>query len=182
MDKEELLDLQTLCIFVIIGAALTMLLRAIVSAGKSKTTTKLKVIRKSVPSSVALNDALDKLNETVRILQHNLGDEAPGRHDPQGARFYIAYLIGVSRQVAVMNQIAYGPAIETPVRMEMIRLGISGKSHGQAIAKLLASDEGQQGLIAGEMDGADACDPNFDGPYFARILSYFSDAQVRGPR
>ena len=92
MYKEELLDLQTLCIFVIIGAALTMLLRAIVSAGKSKTTTKLKVIRKSVPSSVALNDALDKLNETVRILQHNLGDEAPGRHDPQGARFYICLL------------------------------------------------------------------------------------------
>jgi len=68
------------------------------------------------------------------------------------------------------------------VRMEMIRLGISGKSHGQAITKLLASDEGQQGLIAGEMDGADACDPNFDGPYFARIMSYFTDAQVRGPR
>jgi len=182
IDQEELLDLQILCIFIITGAALMMLLRAIVTAGKPKIPSPRNIIGKSVADSVGLDDALDKLNETVRILQHNLGDEAPGRHDPHGARFYIAYMIGVTRQVAVMNQIAYGPAIETPVRMEMIRLGIRGGSHDEAMAMLLASDEGQQGLIAGEMDGADACDRNYNGPYFARILSYFTDAQVRGPR
>jgi hypothetical protein len=176
-------DLQTLCIVVILGAAVFMLVRAMFVAGKSEP----RVVRtssssKPLPGAFALNDALDKLNETVRILQDGLGEQAPGRADPSGRRFYIAYLVGIAREIAKMNRVAYGPALETPIRMEMIRLGIGVGASSEIMARLIASEEGQQGLVAGEMDGVDACDPDFNGTYFARILSYFTDAQVRGPR
>ncbi|MBO6519435.1 MAG: hypothetical protein JJ900_00980 [Rhodospirillales bacterium] len=176
------MDLQTVCIVAILAAMIAMLVRAMLNAGKARTKVKKRAVSKPPPGAFALDDALDKLNETVRILQRDLGDQAPGRNDPGGLRFYIAYLVGVAREIAKMNKIAYGPALETPIRMEMIRHGISSSTGGDAMARLLASDEGQQGLIAGEMDGVDACDPNYDGPYFARILSYFTDAEVRGPR
>lgn len=174
------MDLQTLCIVVILAAMVWMLVRALLAAGKPKRHAKRTAA--PPPGAFALDDALDKLNETVRILQNDLGEQAPGRGDPSGLRFYIAYLVGIAREIARMNKIAYGPALETPIRMEMIRHGISASSGSDVMARILASDEGQQGLIAGEMDGADACDPNFDGVYFMRVLSYFTDAQVRGPR
>ncbi len=173
------MDLQTLCIVIILTAMVMMLMRALLAAGKTRKRPKRVA---PPPGAFALDDALDKLNETVRILQRDLGEQAPGRSDPSGLRFYIAYLVGVAREIARMNKIAYGPALETPIRMEMIRLGITGSSGGDVMARILASDEGQQGLIAGEMDGADACDPDYSGGYFTRILSYFTDAQVRGPR
>lgn len=176
------MDLQTLCIVVILGAAVLMLVRAMFEAGKTAPRVNRRAASKPLPGAFALDDALDKLNETVRILQHALAEQAPGRADPSGRRFYIAYLVGIAREIAKMNKIAYGPALETPIRMEMIRLGIGVGASREIMARLIASDEGQQGLIAGEMDGADACDPNFSGTYFARILSYFTDAQVRGPR
>lgn len=174
------MDLQTLCIVIILGAVVAMLVRAIFAAGMDKANALKK--SKPLPGAVALDDALDKLNETVRIVQQNLGDKAPGRRDPSGARFYIAYLVGIAREIAKMNQIAYGPALETPIRMEMIRLGISGKDTGETIARLLASDEGEHGLVAGEMDGGEACDPAFKGEYFSRIRTYFQDTPVRGQR
>lgn len=184
------MDLQTLCIVVILAAMVTMLVRALLAAGKSharaggksRSAGRKRQAAKPLPGAFALDDALDKLNETVRILQRDLGDQAPGRSDPSGLRFYIAYLVGIGREIAKMNKIAYGPALETPIRMEMIRHGISGGNGSDVMARILASDEGQQGLIAGEMDGADACDPDYTGEYFVRILSYFTDAQVRGPR
>lgn len=176
------LDLQTLCIVVILAGVITMLVRAMMTAGTSRTKARRRTVSKPPPGVFALDDGLDKLNETIRILQRDLGDQAPGRNDPGGLRFYIAYLVGIAREIARMNKIAYGPALETPIRMEMIRHGISSSGSGDAMARLLSSDEGQQGLIAGEMDGVDACDPNYEGPYFGRILSYFTDAQVRGPR
>jgi len=176
------LDLQTLCIVVILAGVITMLARAMLNAGKTRARMKRRTISKPPPGAFALDDALDKLNETIRILQRDLGDQAPGRQDPAGLRFYIAYLVGIAREIARMNKIAYGPALETPIRMEMIRHNISSTGGSDALARILGSDEGQQGLIAGEMDGADACDPGYDGPYFGRILSYFTDAQVRGPR
>ncbi len=174
------MDLQTLCIVVILAAMVWMLMRALLAAGRPRK--RRKAAAAPPPGAFALDDALDKLNETVRILQRDLGEQAPGRSDPSGLRFYIAYLVGVAREIARMNKIAYGPALETPIRMEMIRHGISASSNSDVMARILASDEGQQGLIAGEMDGADACDPNYSGTYFVRILSYFTDAQVRGPR
>jgi hypothetical protein len=146
-------DLQTLCIVIILTAMVMMLMRALLAAGKTRKRPKRVA---PPPGAFAL--------------------------DPSGLRFYIAYLVGVAREIARMNKIAYGPALETPIRMEMIRLGITGSSGGDVMARILASDEGQQGLIAGEMDGADACDPDYSGGYFTRILSYFTDAQVRGPR
>lgn len=176
------MDLQTLCIVVILAAMVTMLVRALLNAGNTRAKSRRPKAAKPLPGAFALDDALDKLNETIRILQRDLGDQAPGRSDPSGLRFYIAYLVGIAREIAKMNRIAYGPALETPIRMEMIRHGISGGNGNDVMARILASDEGQQGLIAGEMDGADACDPDYSGAYFARILSYFTDAQVRGPR
>ena len=176
------MDLQTLCIVVILAAMVWMLVRALFAAGNTRSKAKRRPASKPLPGAFALDDALDKLNETVRILQHDLGEQAPGRSDPSGLRFYIAYLVGVAREIARMNKIAYGPALETPIRMEMIRHGITASTGSDVMARILASDEGQQGLIAGEMDGADACDPDYKGTYFMRILSYFTDAQVRGPR
>ena len=176
------MDLQTLCIVIILGAAVWMLVRAMIAAGRTNAMGQKRPAKKAPAGALALNDALDKLNETVRILQQGLGDQAPGRNDPSGRRFYIAYLVGIAREIAKMNRVAYGPALETPIRMEMIRLGIGIGAGSEIMARLMASDEGQQGLIAGEMDGLDACDPIFTGPYFARILSYFTDAEVRGPR
>ena len=176
------MDLQTLCIFVILAAMVTMLVRALLNAGNNRAKSRRPKAAKPLPGAFALDDALDKLNETIRILQRDLGDQAPGRSDPSGLRFYIAYLVGVAREIAKMNKIAYGPALETPIRMEMIRHGRSGGNGNDVMVRILASDEGQQGLIAGEMDGADACDPDYSGTYFARILSYYTDAQVRGPR
>ena len=176
------MDLQTLCIVIILGAAVWMLVRAMIAAGRTNAMGRKRTANKAPAGALALNDALDKLNETVLILQQGLGDQAPGRNDPSGRRFYIAYLVGIAREIAKMNRVAYGPALETPIRMEMIRLGIGIGAGSEIMARLMASDEGQQGLIAGEMDGLDACDRTFTGPYFARILSYFTDAEVRGPR
>jgi hypothetical protein len=111
-----------------------------------------------------------------------LGDDAPGRRNPDGGRFYIAYLIGISREIARMNKVAYGPALETPIRMELIRLGMDGTDSSDAMVRIMRSEEGQHGLAAGELDGAEACHPNFQGEYFSRIQSYFADSKVRGQR
>ena len=78
-----------------------------------------------------------------------------------------------------MNGIAYGPRLETPVRMEMIRLGIvSGAAKTDVLARILASDEGYAGLSAGEADGRDACDARFSGPYFSRVYERFTNTAV----
>lgn len=158
-----------------------MLVRAIMSNGKSGSKSASKS-RKPPPSAFALDDALDKINETIRILQQMLGDRAPGRRNPDGGRFYIAYLVGITREIARMNKVAYGPALETPIRMELIRLGLDGTDSTDAMIRIMRSEEGQHGLTAGEMDGAEACHPNFKGDYFSRIESYFSDSKVRGQR
>ncbi len=167
------MDLQTLCIIVIIGGAIAMLVRATASAAKRPTVQRHRLPKETI----ALDDALGKVNETVRIVQELLGTRAPGRRDPGGTRFYIAYLIGVAREIAKMNGVAYGPALETPIRMEMIRLGIA-EGGPEALARLLASEEGENGLASGELDGRDACAGNYAGPYFARIQSYFESAAV----
>lgn len=176
------MDLQTLCIFVILASIVGMLVRAIVSAGRKPVKRVSRVQRRTPGGAFALDDALDKLNETIRIIHDGLGERTPGRHDPEGARFYIAYLTGIAREIAKMNHVAFGPALETPIRMEVIRLNLDGKSASDAMARLLASDEGQQGLAAGELDGVEACDPNYRGGYFSRIQSYFNDVEVRGQR
>lgn len=176
------LDPQTLCIVAILTGVVALLMRAIMAAGKVRARPVKRMIKRPPAGAFALDDALDKLNETIRILHDTLGPRAPGRRDPEGARFYIAYLIGIAREIAKMNRIAYGPALETPVRMELIRLGMQSQGSGEAIARILSLDEGQQGLAAGELDGVDACNPSYRGPYFARIQSYFTDVQVRGPR
>ncbi len=177
------MDLQTLSIVLILGGVVAMLVRTMLAAGRRRAKPRqVRKIKRPSGGAFALDDALDKLNETIRILDDTLAERAPTRGDAEGARFYAAYLVGVAREVARMNRIAYGPALETPIRMELIRLGLSGNSSGDALARILATDEGQQGLIAGEMDGVEACDPDFRGTYFARIQTYFTDAQVRGPR
>jgi len=177
------LDLQTFCIVVILGGIVFMLVRTMLAAGRKRAKPRqVQKIKRPSGGAFALDDALDKLNETIRILDETLADRAPTRGDAEGARFYVAYLVGVAREIARMNRIAYGPALETPIRMELIRFGISGGSTGDALARILATDEGQQGLTAGEMDGVEACNPDFRGTYFARIQTYFTDAQVRGPR
>lgn len=158
-----------------------MLVRAIMSNGKSRSKST-KGAHKPPPGAFALDDALDKINETVRILQQTLGERMPGRRNPDGGRFYIAYLIGITREIARMNKVAYGPALETPVRMELIRLGLDGTDSTEAIVRIMRAEEGQHGLAAGEMDGAEACNPNFKGDYFSRIQSYFADSKVRGKR
>lgn len=177
------MDLQTLCIFLILAGVVVMMVRAIVAAGRKPQTKSVRVRKKMPSAAFALDDALDKVNETIRILQDTLGTYAPGRHDPEGAKFYIAYLTGITHEIAKMNRVPYGPALETPIRMEIIRLGISGNTGGSdALSRVLATDSGQQGYAAGELDGIDACDPDFRGTYFSRIQTYFADAQVRGPR
>jgi len=165
-------DLQTLCIVIIIGGAVAMLVRAVSTAAKRPQARR----RRRAPATLALDDALGKLNETIRIIQSMPDVRSPGRHDPAGTRFYIAYLVGIAREVAKMNGVAYGPALETPVRMEIIRLGVPGGA--DAMRRLLATDEGANGLAAGELDGAEACAPNGRGPYFQRIRSYFADVSV----
>jgi hypothetical protein len=175
------LDLQTLCIVVILASVVTMLVRAIMSNGKSRSKSS-KGRHKPPPGAFALDDALDKINETIRILQQLLGDRAPGRRNPDGGRFYIAYLVGVTREIARMNKVAYGPAVETPIRMELIRLGLDGTDSSEAMVRIMRSEEGQHGLAAGEMDGTEACHPEFKGEYFSRIQSYFVDSKVRGQR
>lgn len=176
------MDPQTLCIVAILTGVVAMLLRAILAAGKQRPLPAKRMVKRAPAAAFALDDALDKLNETIRILHDTLGPRSPGRRDPEGARFYIAYLVGIAREIAKMNRVAYGPALETPVRMELIRLGMNAQGGGEAIARILSLDEGQQGLAAGEMDGAEACNPSYRGAYFARIQTYFTDAQVRGPR
>lgn len=176
------MDLQTLCIVLILAGVAAMMIRAIVTAGRKPAPKTVRMRRRHPSAAFALDDALDKLNETIRILQDTLGDRAPNRRDPDGARFYIAYLGGIAREIAKMNRVPYGPALETPIRMEIIRLGLGGSGAGDAMARILASDAGQQGLAAGELDGIEACDPNFRGTYFARIQTYFTDVEVRGPR
>lgn len=158
-----------------------MLVRAIMSNGKSRSRL-VKGGRKPPPGAFALDDALDKVNETIRILQQTLGERLPGRRNPEGGRFYIAYLVGITREIARMNKVAYGPALETPIRMELIRLGIDGTDSSDTMIRIMRSEEGQHGLTAGEMDGAEACHPNFKGDYFSRIQSYFADSKVRGKR
>lgn len=177
------MDLQTLCIFLILAGVVAMLVRAIFAAGKKPKAQAVRTTKKLPSAAFALDDALDKVNETIRILQDTLGNYAPGRHDPDGAKFYIAYLTGITHEVAKMNRVPYGPALETPIRMEVIRLGLDGHSGGGgAMSRILLSESGQQGLAAGELDGIEACDPNFRGAYFSRIQTYFADAEVRGPR
>ena len=176
------MDLQTLCIVVILAGVLTMLVRAIMAAGQKRSQPAKRSTKRPPPGAFALDDALDKVNETIRILGESMGEHAPSRRDPDGARFYIAYLTGIAREVAKMNRVAYGPALETPIRMELIRLGMDGNNSNESMARLLATDEGQQGLVAGEMDGAEACNPNYRGEYFSRIRSYFTDTRVRGSR
>lgn len=161
---------------------MTMLVRAIMSSGKSRSKAAKKSSRRPPPGAFALDDALDKVNETIRILQQMLGNRSPGRRNPDGARFYIAYLVGIAREIARMNKVAYGPALETPIRMELIRLGLDGTDSTDAMTRIMRSEEGQQGLAAGELDGAEACHPNFKGEYFSRIGSYFSVHKVRGQR
>ena len=175
------MDLQTLCIVVILASVVTMLVRAMLNNAKPRSKS-VAGNRKPPPGAFALDDALDKINETIRILQHMLGDDAPGRRNPDGGRFYIAYLIGISREIARMNKVAYGPALETPIRMELIRLGMDGTDSSDAMVRIMRSEEGQHGLAAGELDGAEACHPNFQGEYFSRIQSYFADSKVRGQR
>lgn len=176
------MDLQTLCIVLILAGVVAMLIRAIVSAGRKPAPRPARIRRRHPSAAFALDDALDKVNETIRILHETLGERAPGRRDPDGARFYIAYLGGVAREIAKMNRVPYGPALETPIRMEIIRLGLSGANGSDAMTRVLTSDAGQQGFAAGELDGIEACDPNFRGEYFSRIQTYFTDAEVRGPR
>lgn len=177
------MDLQTLCIIVILAGVVVMMLRAIVAAGRKPQARPAQVRKKMPNAAFALDDALDKVNETIRILQDTLGNNAPGRHDPEGAKFYIAYLTGVTHEIAKMNRVPYGPALETPIRMEIIRLGLAGTTGGSdSLPRVLATDSGHQGFAAGELDGIDACNPHFRGTYFARIQTYFADAQVRGPR
>lgn len=176
------MDLQTLCIVLILAGVVAMLVRAILSAGRRPQSRKKPMRRQAPSGALALDDALDKLNETVRILQEELDERAPGRSDVDGARFYIAYLTGIAREIAKMNRVPYGPALETPIRMEMIRLGLNGSAGVDAMPRILASDAGQQGFAAGELDGIDACDPDYRGTYFERIRTYFIDAPVRGPR
>lgn len=159
-----------------------MLVRAIMSGGKRKSRKSAHDSRRPPPGAFALDDALDKVNETIRILQEMLGERAPGRRHPDGGRFYIAYLVGVTREIARMNKVAYGPALETPIRMELIRLGLDGTNSTDSMTRIMRSEEGQQGLAAGEMDGAEACHPDYKGDYFSRIKSYFSDFEVRGQR
>ena len=159
-----------------------MLVRAIMSNGKSRSKFAKGRGHRPPPSAFALDDALDKINETIRILQQLLGDCAPGRRNPDGGRFYIAYLAGITREVARMNKVAYGPALETPIRMELIRLGLDGTDSNDAMIRIMRSEEGQHSLAAGEMDGAEACNPDFNGDYFSRVQSYFADSKVRGQR
>ncbi len=158
-----------------------MLVRAIMSNGKSRSKSA-NGRHKPPPGAFALDDALDKINETVRILQQMLGERAPGRRNPDGGRFYIAYLVGITREIARMNKVAYSPAVETPIRMELIRLGLDGTDSSEAMVRIMRSEEGQHGLAAGELDGAEACYPEFKGEYFSRIQSYFADSKVRGQR
>lgn len=158
-----------------------MLVRAIMSNGKSRSKSS-NGSRKPPPGAFALDDALDKINETIRILQQILGDRAPGRRNPDGGRFYIAYLVGITREISRMNKVAYGPAVETPIRMELIRLGLDGTDSTEAMIRIMRSEEGQHGLAAGELDGAEACNPNYQGDYFSRVQSYFADSKVRGQR
>ncbi len=177
------MDLQTLCIIVILAGVVVMILRAIVAAGRKPQARPARVRKKLPNAAFALDDSLDKVNETIRILQDTLGTHAPGRHDPEGAKFYIAYLAGITHEVAKMNRVPYGPALETPIRMEIIRLGLGANVSGSdALSRVLATDSGQQGYAAGELDGIDACDPHFRGVYFSRIQTYFTDAALRGSR
>lgn len=167
------MDLQTLCIIVIIGGAVTMLIKAMAAAAKKPAPRR----RKLPKGTLALDDALGKINETIRIVQDMLGERAPGRRDPGGARFYIAYLVGITREVAKMNGVPYGPALETPIRMEIIRLGVPNAG-GDGLMRLLISEEGQNGLASGELDGQEACSGSYKGPYFSRIVTYFENAAV----
>ncbi len=174
------MDLQILAIIVILGGVVAMLIRTMLRAARTPAPPRTTTLRRLPPGTFALDDALEKVNETTRILQESLGPRAPGRADPEGGRFYVAYLVGVAREIAKMNEVAYGPALETPIRMELIRLGLAEGDNDMVMAKLLATHEGQQGLAAGELDGRDACNPNYQGPYFGRIQSYFQDTGVDG--
>lgn len=176
------MDLQTLSIVVILASVVAMLVRTMMRGIQRPSTTRTSTLKKLPAGTFALDDSLDKINETIRILQDTLDTRAPGRSDPDGGRFYIAYLVGIAREVAKMNGVAYGPALETPIRMELIRLDLGSGDSDQVMSKLMASSEGQQGLAAGELDGREACDPAFKGIYFERIQTYFQDTGVRGDR
>ncbi len=176
------MDLQTLSIVVILASVVAMLVRTMMRSVRRPSQPRTSTLKRLPAGAFALDDSLDKINETIRILQDTLGACAPGKADPDGGRFYIAYLVGIAREVAKMNGVAYGPALETPIRMELIRLGLGSGDSDKTMAKLMASAEGQQGLAAGELDGGDACDPAFRGVYFERIQTYFQDTGVRGDR
>ena len=76
------MDLQTLSIVVILGGIVFMLVRTMLAEGRKRAKPRqAQKIKRPSGGAFALDDALDKLNETIRILDEALADRAPTRGD-----------------------------------------------------------------------------------------------------
>ena len=65
--------------------------RHVVGAGRPHAPRRPGGAKASTDDALQLDDALDKLNETIRLILDELGPQAPSRYDAAGIQFYIAY-------------------------------------------------------------------------------------------
>ena len=124
-----------------------------------------------------LKDSVWKVNKTIEMFRSNLDSTKLAVGQDRYTHYYIGYLFEIARAISKRNQVEFSSAFQLPIVVEASRLCGHGEkdlhSTEQLIARILASEAGQQGVADGKIDGDYAVNAFSGGPYFERIITYF---------